>query len=123
MRAVRAGALALVTLFVSGDVLQAQASQPDPVRVGGSVKAPTKVKDVAPVYPAGAKRNRVQGIVVLDLLIAPDGAVMEVKIVRPIPELNDAAVSAVKQWRYEPTKVEGVTVPVRMAVSLKFSLN
>jgi periplasmic protein TonB len=127
MRAIQAGALALLTLGASGSSLWAQAPKAspaaEPVRIGGSIKAPANVKKVAPVYPAKARESRVQGIVILDLTIGTDGTVTDVKVLRPIHELNDAAIEAAKQWRYEPTKIDGVAVPVRMTVSLNFTLH
>jgi periplasmic protein TonB len=126
MSALRAGSIVVFAVCASGPLLaQAPQASPStaPVRVGGSVKAPTREKQVAPVYPAKARENRVQGIVILDVTIGTDGTVTDVNILRPIQELNDAAIAAVKQWRYEPTKVDGVAVPVRMTVSLNFNLH
>jgi periplasmic protein TonB len=126
MRGLQAAALVVLWLCASGEPLRAQApkaSPPaDPVRVGGSVKAPARVKNVAPVYPAKARENHIQGIVILDITVGVDGAVTEVKVLRAIQELNDAAIEAVKQWRYEPTKIDGVLVPIRMSVSINFTI-
>jgi periplasmic protein TonB len=125
MRAVQTGALALVLLCASALLAQTPSASPsaEPLRVGGSVRAPANVKKVAPVYPAKARESRVQGIVILDITIGTDGTVTDAKILRPINDLNDAAIDAVKQWRFEPTTVGGVAVPVRMTVSLNFSLH
>lgn len=122
----RGGSLALLLLCTSAAPLWAQAPQAspsaEPVRVGGSIKVPARVKEVAPVYPEKARRSRIQGIVILDITVEPDGAVTNVKVLRSIPDLSDAAIEAVKQWRYAPTLVDGKAIPIRMAVSLNFTI-
>jgi TonB family protein len=94
-----------------------------PVRVGGRVKEPTKLKDAKPVYPDEAKRDRIQGIVILECTISTEGKVTDIKVLRGVPELIDAAVEAVKQWEYTPTVLDGVTVPVIMTVTVNFHLS
>ena len=93
-----------------------------PLRVGLDVREPRKVKDVAPVYPPLAVMTRVQGVVILECQIDPRGRVAEVKVLRGIVMLNEAAVEAVRQWVYTPTLVNGVPVPVVMTVTVTFQL-
>jgi protein TonB len=93
------------------------------VRVGGNKKEPTKTKNVAPVYPDIAKQARVQGIVILECTISPQGKVTDVKVLRGIPLLDQAGIDAVKQWQYTPTLLNGVPVPVIMTVTVNFRLN
>ncbi len=93
-----------------------------PVRVGGNIKAPRKIKDVSPTYPDIAKQARVQGIVILEAIIDPSGNVTNVRVLRSIPLLDKSAISAVKQWKYEPTMLNGVPVPIVMTVTVNFSL-
>ena len=71
---------------------------PAPVRVGGKIKQPSKIKDVKPVYPPIAQSARVQGVVIIEATIGPNGAVQEAKVLRSIPLLDAAALDAVKQW-------------------------
>jgi protein TonB len=92
------------------------------IRVGGQIKQPRKLKDVSPVYPDIAKQARVQGVVILECTISPQGKVTNVKVLRGIPLLNDAAIEAVKQWVYTPTLLNGVPVPVIMTVTVNFKL-
>ena len=92
-------------------------------RVGGEIKEPTKLKNVPPVYPDAAKQARVQGIVVLECTISPRGNVVDVKVLRGIPLLDQAAVDAVKQWIYTPTLLNNVPVPVIMTVTVTFKLS
>jgi protein TonB len=93
------------------------------VRVGGQIKEPKKLKNVAPVYPDIAKQARVQGVVILECTISPQGKVTDVKVLRGIPLLDQAAIDAVKQWVYTPTLLNGVPVPVIMTVTVNFKLS
>jgi len=93
------------------------------VRVGGQIKEPKKLKHVAPIYPDIAKQARVQGVVILECTISPQGKVTNVTVLRGIPLLDTAAVEAVKQWVYTPTLLNGVPVPVIMTVTVNFKLS
>ena len=93
-----------------------------PARVGINVKEPAKIRHVDPVYPDIAQRANVQGVVILECVISAAGRVEDVKILRGIPLLNDAAIAAVKQWKYMPTLLEGVPVSVVMPVTVQFRL-
>ena len=95
----------------------------EPIRVGGSVPAPAKLVNVPPVYPPVLRAARVEGIVELDVLISAVGSVEEALVLRPIPGLSEAAVAAVRQWKFASTIVNGVAVPVRMNVKVVFSLH
>jgi TonB family protein len=92
-----------------------------PVRVGGHITAPTKLKDVHPLYPAIAQSARVGGLVTIEATIGPDGRVSDAKIVRSIPLLDQSALDAVRQWEYTPTLLNGVPVPVVLTVSVNFT--
>ena len=85
-----------------------------PFRVGGNVRTPTKIKDVSAVYPQAAATARVQGVVIVETTIDPEGAVADVRVLRSIPLLDQAALAAVRQWRFSPTIVDGKAVPVIM---------
>jgi TonB family protein len=95
---------------------------PDAIRVGGNIKAPTKIRDVRPVYPDIAKAARVQGVVIIEAIIGPDGSVMDARVLRSIPLLDEAALDAVRQWRFVPTLLNGVPVPVIMTVTVNFTV-
>jgi TonB family protein len=90
------------------------------VRVGGPVRNPVKIKDVAPVYPAVAKSARIGGTVQVELTIDPDGKVADARVVKSVPLLDQASLDAVKQWEYTPTRVKGVAVPVIVNVAINF---
>ena len=93
-----------------------------PVRVGGTIKPPVKIYDVKPAYPPIAQSARVQGVVIIEATIGPDGRVKEAKVLRSIPLLDQAALDAVKQWQFTPTLLNGVPVPVIMTVTVNFTL-
>jgi TonB family protein len=94
-----------------------------PVRVAGPIREPRKVKDVAAIYPANAKAAGAHGVVVLEALIDEGGRVSEVKVLRGIPGLDDAAMTAVKEWLYEPTLIGGQATPVILTITVNFRLS
>jgi protein TonB len=93
-----------------------------PLRVGGDIKAPVKVFDSAPVYPALARAARVQGIVIIEATIGPNGKVRDARILRSIALLDAAALDAVRQWEYTPTLLNGVPIAIVMTVTVDFRL-
>jgi len=93
-----------------------------PIRPGGDVREPRKLKDVPPIYPEIAVLSRLQGDVVLECVVDPAGHVTGVRVVRSIPVFDDAAVAAVKQWVYAPTLLNGVPVALIMNVTVSFRL-
>ena len=93
-----------------------------PIRVGGTVKPPKKLRNVEPVYPADAEANRVQGVVIIEATIDPVGNVSNARVLKGLPALDQAAIDAVQQWQYEPTMLNGVAVPVIMTVTVNFTL-
>jgi TonB family protein len=78
---------------------------------------------VAPVYPEIAKAAHVQGIVVLFALISKTGDVEDLKVLSGPPMLTSSAIDAVRQWKYTPYMASGVTMEVRTAISVNFSLS
>ena len=105
-------------------------SSPDPVqpampvrlRVGGQIRQPTKILTVPPEYPAAAKAARVAGVVIVEAVIGTDGSVSETAVLRSIPLLDQAAVDAVRQWRYMPTLLNGQPVELIMTVTVNFTV-
>lgn len=112
----------------SGDVSALIAPPPplerrDPVLVGGAIRQPQKIREVAPVYPPIAQAARVQGIVIIEATIGEDGRVVNARVLRSVPLLDQAALDAVRQWQYTPTLLNGVPVPVIMTVTVQFTLS
>jgi periplasmic protein TonB len=93
-----------------------------PLVVGGRVRAPRRLVSLAPVYPQTAQAARVQGEVVVEAVIGEDGKVRQAKVVRGVLLLNDAALTAVRQWVFTPTTLNGEPVAVIMTVTVVFSL-
>ena len=78
------------------------------------------MNDVAPVYPAIARNAGVAGVVIVEATIGADGKVIDAKVLRSVPLLDQAALDAVRQWEYAPTLLNGVPVPVVMTVTINF---
>ena len=94
----------------------------EPLPVGGRIALPQRLMTTAPVYPAFAKTSRVQGVVEVAIVIDMNGNVARAQVVKSIPQLDKAALDAVKQWKYAPTVVNGAAVPVTMVVQVTFAL-
>jgi protein TonB len=94
-----------------------------PVRVGGAIRPPTKVHHVMPAYPQIARDARKAGIVILEAVVNEDGAVRDVRVLRSEPLLDQAAIDAVKQWRFSPTLLNGQAIPIVMTVTVAFTLH
>jgi periplasmic protein TonB len=93
-----------------------------PLPVGGDIKRPIKVRDVAPTYPPLARAAHVEGIVIIRATIGPDGKVQDARVLRSNPLLDAAALDAVRRWEYTPTLLNGVPVAVVMTVTVDFRL-
>jgi protein TonB len=94
----------------------------EPIRVGGAVTRPERVRDVPPIYPTVARLAGVEGTVILEAVIGRDGTVDDVRVLRSVPLLDDAAREAVRQWLFTPTRLNGEPVPVVMTVTVTFRL-
>ena len=92
------------------------------LRVGDAIKPPARIVDVRAVYPDIAQKAHVQGVVICDVLIGPDGRVKDARVVRSIPLLDQAAIDAVRQWEFTPTLLNGNPIPVVMTVTVNFTL-
>src|SRR5205807_1142385 len=90
----------------------------EPVRVGGDIKEPKKIKDVKPIYPQVAMAAKVEGMVIIEATIGKDGSVQDAKILRHVPLLDQAAMDAVKEWKFTPTTLNGQPVEVLMTVTV-----
>lgn len=91
-------------------------------RVGGQVQEARLLRRREPVYPPLARQARIQGVVRLQAVIGPDGRVEKVEAVSGPPLLRQAAVDAVKEWVYEPSRLNGRPVPVTTMIEINFTL-
>lgn len=98
----------------------------EPIAVVGNVVAPKLIKKVQPIYPEEARLARVQGRVIAQAVIDEEGAVRDVSLLRGVTSVasmvDDAAMDAVRQWRYEPATLEGRPVKVYFTVVVSFTL-
>jgi len=104
------------------DEFRVAVARMNPLRIGGAVKAPLKVRDVKPVYPSDAQADGVTGVVIVEILVDTEGAVSDVHLLRSIPPLDQAAVDAVRQWKFMPTLLNGEPQNVQMTVTINFTL-
>jgi protein TonB len=100
----------------------AETSEREPIRVGTNVQASKILSKVDPEYPQKAKDQGVQGDVILQVTVSKEGNVADARVLRGHEALNDAAVNAVKQWKYSPTYLNGEPVPVIATVTIAFKL-
>jgi TonB family protein len=118
----REGQLIRMTPAAAGD-MPAPTGVPQRIRVSSAVTQGLLVKEVQPIYPEEAKVARAQGSVIMAALIGKDGTVQNLRIVNSdSPLLNQAALDAVKQWKYKPYVLNGTPVEVDTNVTVNFTL-
>jgi TonB family protein len=93
-----------------------------PVRAIGDIKPPKLIKKVDPVYPPEAKEAGIEGIVIVEATTDIYGRVVDTTVLRSIPELDQAAIDAVKQWVYEPEIIDGIPRGLIFTVTCTFKL-
>ena len=104
----------------------AKAPEPTPakrIRLAARVVEANLIHDVTPTYPPEAGRARIEGTVVLMAVIGKDGSVQDVRVESGLPVLAQAAVDAVKQWRYRPYLIDGEPVEVDSRITINFTLS
>lgn len=94
-----------------------------PVRLTAGIDPPRKIKDVKPIYPQGALPDQARGIVVIEAVVGIDGKVHDAKVIRSIPLLDQAALDAVRQWEFVPSRVDGAPVAVILTVVVQFAIH
>lgn len=117
-----------VSLSFMGGVIGGVVSHPthtsvfNPVRAVGDVKAPRLVHMVEPVYPDEARKMGIEGTVILECTTDKKGQVIHAKILRSIPQLDQAAIDAVRQWIYEPVVIDGKPREIIFTATVRFDL-
>ena len=86
------------------------------------VREPKKIVNVVPEYPEIARISRKEGQVILEAVLDVTGRVQSVRVLKSETLLDDAAIRAVKQWRYTPTELNGMPVQVLMTITVNFTL-
>jgi protein TonB len=96
-----------------------------PVRVGGAVLVSKLIFQVAPSYPPLARASRTQGVVILEAVITGEGTIdpARLRILSGHPLLNQAAVDAVRKWRYQPTLLNGQPMEILSTITVNFSFS
>jgi len=94
-----------------------------PVKVGGNVQAARIINRPNPVYPPLARQTRINGTVRLHAIISKDGTIQQLEVISGHPLLQQAALDAVRQWRYQPTLLNGEPVEVDTTIDVIFSLS
>jgi len=106
-----------------GTLLKVEPPQPKaPVRVGGNVRSPTLIAAPQPIYPPLARQAGIHGNVVVEAVIDENGNVEQMNVLSGHPVLVPAALEALRQWKYQPTVLNGTPVAVQLTVTIKFSI-
>jgi protein TonB len=108
---------------VLGGSLSSGSGGSQPMRVGGGIEPPRKIKDVRPVYPQNALTDHSRGTVLIEAIIGTDGKVQDAKVLQSVPLLDQAALDAVRQWEFMPSRLNGVPVAVIITVIVQFAIH
>lgn len=93
------------------------------LRVGGDVQPPEKIFSPPPEYTEVARRARISGVVIVEAIIDEQGNVTNVRVLKGLPMgLEDAAVNAVKRWKFKPARLNNQAVSVYYSLTVKFQL-
>jgi len=95
---------------------------PKAVRVGGQIKQPKILNRVEPVYPDLAQQARLSAIIIMEALVGTDGRVKKVTVLRGAPLFDEPAMTAVRQWRYQPLLLNGIPTEFILTVTVNFNL-
>lgn len=100
------------------------AAEPEgPIMVGGDVRAPEKITAPQPQYTEIARKARIQGVVIVQAIIDKEGQVTNVKVLKGLPMgLEEAAVEAIKNWKFKPATLNGKPVTVYYNLTVNFKL-
>ena len=110
-----------VVLFSGSVPLIAGQSQPKAtVVIHCGPATAVMLRQVRPIYPAEARASGIQGVVRISLLVSSDGVPESLRLVSGPPELVNASLDAVRQWRYRPFKLNGKAVPVEATVNINY---
>lgn len=112
---------------IIGGIASAAPPPPKPeikrIRVGGQVQAAKIVDMIRPIYPPLAKQARIQGVVRLEAIINKQGLIENLRVISGHPLLIQSALDAVRQWRYQPTLLNGEPVEVVTTIDVVFTLS
>jgi protein TonB len=121
----RRRAVMLVTVVALAAAVVACAlpfTHPAPVRLSPGITPPRVLHQVKPQYSPEAMQSKKEGEVLLDVVVARDGTVRDPRVVKSIPELDQAAIAAARQWVFEPGRRKGRPVDVLVTLQFTFTL-
>ena len=107
---------------IPGSPVPALPGTDEPLYLLGEVRPPVRTRFVKPDYPEMARQARVTGTVILEIVVGRSGEVESLKVLRSDPLFDEAAVEAVRQWRYQPALQAGRPVRVYLTVRVEFGL-
>ena len=80
------------------------------------------ISSTPPLYPVLAKTQHIEGNVRVDALVDENGRISSMKVISGPTLLHQAAMDAIRQWKYQPATLDGKTVPMHLTVTLQFKL-
>ena len=111
---------------MGGGLIAGNSKQPvapaAPLPIGGDVKAAHLISSVPPAYPSLARAQHIEGQVLVDALIDVNGRVSSMRVVSGPVLLHQAAMDALKQWKYQAGTLDGKAVPMHLTVTIQFRL-
>jgi protein TonB len=107
---------------VPGGVLGGLPGEDQPIYLTGDVRAPERTTFIKPDYPEVARKARAEGKVILEIVVGRTGEVEQVKLLKSNPLFDQAAIEAVKKWKYTPALQSGRPVKVYLTVIVDFNL-
>jgi len=110
-----------VTLRFDLDEEEKKGLQKEPAEASGTVE-PRVIKKVNPVYPEEARKAGIEGTVLLEATTNEKGDVVKVQVLKSVPQLDQAAIDALRQWKYAPYLVEGKPTGIVFTVTIRFAL-
>lgn len=112
-----------IDIAAAGVLAKPETNGDTPLVLRAGITPPSKLSGVSPIYPASAQRDLIQGRVVLQIVVREDGSVTDVKVLRSIAQLDQAAIDSVSQWKYTPAVKDGKPVAVYVTVLVNFHLS
>lgn len=120
-------ALGLASFGKAGEIFEPvtnpRAQTSEPRRVDGIVSRPQLLSRVNPIYSAGTRKEKIQGTSILEAVINKSGRIVQANILKSLhPQLDFAALEALRSWTFEPAKFEGEAVSVFYVLTINFKV-
>jgi protein TonB len=117
------GVLGGISRGVPGGVLNGLPREDEPLYLTGDVRPPERTSFVKPEYPEVARKARAEGKVILEIVVGRTGDVEGVRVLKSSPLFDQAAIEAVRKWKYQPALQGGRPIKVYLTVRVEFELN